>query len=108
MAVSLSGEANHQAISAAVPGVEVVRLGVPRPTPELVEDADDVRHFRSKITALMADIRNQGYRRVHVFPAMPVSLAVEFGRQLLPKADPVMGVWDYQNGRFVPTLELSV
>jgi hypothetical protein len=27
----------------------------------LVEDADDVRHFRSKFAALMADIRNQGY-----------------------------------------------
>lgn len=108
LAVSLSGEVNRQAISAAVPGLEVVRLGVPSPTPELVEDADDVRHFRSKFTALMADIRNQGYRRVHVFPAMPVSLAVELGRQLLPKADPAMGVWDYQDGGFVPTLELKV
>ena len=108
LAVSLSGEVDRQALGAAVPGLEVVRLGVPSPTPELVEDADDVRHFRSKITALMADIRNQGYRRVHVFPAMPLSLAVEFGRQLLPKADPAMGVWDYQEGVFVPTLEVKV
>jgi hypothetical protein len=108
LTVSLSGEVDRQALGAAVPGLEVVRLGVPSPTPELVEDADDVRHFRSKFTALMADIRNQGYRRVHVFPAMPLSLAVEFGRQLLPKADPTMGVWDYQEGVFVPTLEVKV
>jgi SMODS-associated and fused to various effectors sensor domain len=108
LAVSLSGEVDSQAVHAAVPGLNIVRLGVPRPTPELVEDADDVRHFRSKFTALMADIRNQGYRRVHVFPAMPLSLAVEFGRQLLPKADPAMGVWDYQERAFVPTLELKV
>ncbi|MBN8511223.1 MAG: SAVED domain-containing protein [Burkholderiales bacterium] len=90
MAISLSGEVDRLAVSAAVPGLEVVRLGVSSPTPELVEDADDVRHFRSKFTALMADIRNQGYRRVHVFPAMPLSLAVEFGRQLLLKADPAI------------------
>ena len=108
LAVSLSGDVDRQAISIAVPGLDVVRLGVPNPTPELVEDADDVRHFRSKFTALMADIRNRGHRRVHVFPAMPVSLAVEFGRQLLPKADPAIGVWDYQDGRFVPTLQLQV
>lgn len=108
LAVSLSGEVDRQALGAAVPGLEVVRLCVPSPTPELVEDADDVRHFRSKFTAVMADIRNQGYRRVHVFPAMPLSLAVEFGRQLLPKADPAMGVWDYQEGVFVPTLEVKV
>ena len=106
LAVSLSGEIDRKAIAAVVPGLDVVRFGVPSPTPELVEDADDVRHFRSKFTALMADIRNKGYRRVHVFPAMPLALAVEFGRQRLPKADPSMGVWDYQEGQFVPTLQL--
>jgi len=108
LAVSFSGEVDRKAIDAAVPGLDVVRFGVPSPTPELVEDADDIRHFRSKFTALMADIRNKGYRRVHVFPAMPLSLAVEFGRQLLPKADPAMGVWDYQEGQFVPTLLVQV
>lgn len=108
LAISLSGEINCEAIRAAVPDVQVVRLGVPNPTPELVEDADDVRHFRSKFTALMADIRNQGYGRAHVFPAMPLSLAVEFGRQLLPKADPAMVLWDYQCERFVQTLQVQV
>jgi hypothetical protein len=108
LAICLSGEVDRRAISAAVPGMEVVRLGVATPTPELVEDAQDVRHFRSTFTALMAEIRNQGYRRVHVFPAMPLSLAVEFGRQLLPKADPAMVVWDYQDARFLLTLQLQI
>ncbi len=45
---------------------------------------------------------------MHVFPAMPLSPAVEFGRQLLPKADPTIGVWDFQDGRFVPTLQLQI
>ena len=106
VAVSLSGEVDRSAIGAAVPGLDVVRFGVPSPTPELVEDDADVCHFRSKFTAFMALLRNKGYRRVHVFPAMPLSLAVEFGRQLLPKADPAIDVWDIQDGRFVPTLQL--
>lgn len=107
VAMSLSGEVKPDAIASAMPGVPIVRFGVRSPTPALVEDADDVRHFRSKFNAFMAEVRNQGYRRMHVFPAMPMSLAVEFGRQLLPKADPTIGVWDLQDGRFVPTLQLQ-
>lgn len=108
MAVCLSGEIRREDIAAVLPGVPVARFGVPSPTPALVEDADDIRRFRSAFTAFMARVRNAGYRRMHVFPAMPLSLAVEFGRQLLPKADPKIGVWDFQEGRFVPTLELQV
>lgn len=108
LVISLSGEVNQQAVKAVVPGLPVVRFGVYTPTPALVEDAEDIRHFRKQFTALMAKIRNQGYRRVHVFPAMPLSLAVEFGRQLLPAADPKLEIWDIQDGQFVRTLELQL
>jgi hypothetical protein len=108
LAMSLSGEVSTEAVAAGVPGLPVVRFGVPLPSPSLVEDADDVRGFRNVFTTLMAAVRNQGYRRVHVFPAMPLSLAVEFGRQLLPKVDPVVKVWDFQNVAFVRTLEVVV
>lgn len=108
VAMSLSGEVSPDAIAIAAPGLTVVRFGVNNPTPVLVESADDVRHFRSRFTAFMAEVRNKGYRRMHVFPAIPLSLAVEFGRQLLPKADPLIGIWDFQDGKFVPTLELQL
>jgi hypothetical protein len=107
VAMSLSGEINTSIVENALPGSQVVRFGVARPSPALVEDAADVRHFRSKFNAFMAQVRNQGYQRMHVFPAMPLSLAVELGRQLLPKADLAIGVWDLQDGRFVPTLQLQ-
>jgi len=104
----LSGEVAVAAVEAAVPDVPVVRFGVPSPTPALVESADDIRHFRSRFTAFMAAVRNAGYREMHVFPAMPLSLSVEFGRQLLPKVDPSLEVWDFQEGSFVKLLTLSV
>lgn len=72
----------------------------------LVEDPEDNDHFRTKFTELMAQVRNLGHKRVQVFPAMPLSLAVEFGRQILPKADPAIEVWDYQDNRFMKPLEL--
>jgi len=106
--VSMSGEVDRIAVEAVVPGMQVVRFGVPAPTPHLVEDAEDVLHFRTQFTALMAEIRNKGYKRIHVFPAMPLSHSVEFGRQLLPKVDPEIEVWDFNDGAFNRMLTLQV
>jgi hypothetical protein len=106
--MSFSGEVDRDAVEQALPGRPQVRFGAGTPNPNLVEDADDVRHFRTQLGSLLASIRNAGYRRVHVFPAMPLSFSVEFGRQLLPKADPAMEVWDYQQGKFVHALRLKV
>ena len=108
LVMSLSGVVALDAVEAAVTGIPVVHFRVPRPAPTLVEDPEDVRHFRSKFTELMALVRNQGYRRIQLFPAMPLSLAVELGRQLLPKVDPEIHVWDLQNSRFVPSLQIQV
>jgi hypothetical protein len=45
---------------------------------------------------------------LHVFPAMPVALAVEFGRVIMPKADMKVQVYDQNQalGGFVPALTL--
>jgi hypothetical protein len=104
---SLSGEIRDSDVMAAIPGAPIIRFGVVSPTPMLVEDAEDVRQFRTDITKFLAQVRNAGYRRLEVFPAMPLSLAVEFGRQLLPKADPAISVWDYQDSKFTRALDLQ-
>lgn len=96
------------AVEEVVPGLPIVQFRVGKPTPMLVQEAADILRFRGRFTELMAEIRNQGYRRVHVFPAMPVSLAVEMGRQLLPKADPEMEIWDFhESKRFIRTVTIS-
>ena len=33
---------------------------------------------------------------ISLFPAVPISVAVQLGRVLLPKADPVIRVYDYR------------
>ena len=45
---------------------------------------------------------------IHVFPAMPVALAVEFGRVMMPKADLPLRIYDQnqQLGGFVQALDL--
>lgn len=108
VAISVSAEVLLPAVEAAAAGMPVVSFRVPNPRPNVVEDAEDVRHFRSQFTNFMAEVRNKGYRCIHLFPAMPLSLAVELGRQLLPKADPLVDVWDFQDStRFIHVLQLD-
>jgi hypothetical protein len=104
----LSGEISASAVADTVPGLPTVRFGIINPHPLFVESLDDIRHFRTRFGEFMAAIRNRGYRRIHVFPAMPLALAVEFGRQLLPKADPAIDVWDLHGERFIHTLQLQL
>lgn len=59
-----------------------------------LEDAR--RAFRVVMTQIMA--RTPQPLEVHVFPAMPLSTAVEFGRVRMPKADPRLVVYDEYNG----------
>lgn len=108
VALSLSSEVFVPAITDVVPDLPLVQFRVQMPTPMLVETAEDILHFRSKFTEFMTAVRSHGYKRVHLFPAMPLSLCVELGRQLMPKADPDVVVWDFQESRkFVRTLQLS-
>ncbi|MBV8665962.1 MAG: SAVED domain-containing protein [Burkholderiaceae bacterium] len=93
--------------SVAASGKPIVRFGVANPTPHLVEDESDIQHFRMVFVKFMAEVRNMGYKHIHLFPAMPLSLAVELGRQLLPKVEPTIDVWDAQHGKFVQTLQLD-
>jgi hypothetical protein len=49
------------------------------------------------------------HETLHVFPAMPVSAAVEFGRIRMPKADLPMIIYDQNHftGGFAPTITIS-
>lgn len=108
VAFSFSGEIQLDTISTALPDAQVVRFGVPAPSPLLIESAADIRHFRTRLTEFMAQVRNKGYSNIHVFPAVPLSLGVEFGRQLLPKVDPAINIWDFQEGAWKFMLELRI
>jgi len=61
-----------------------------------VRTREQVADFRTAVRGLFPRIRKAHGARatVHVFPALPNSLAVEFGRVLLPKADPRIEVYD--------------
>lgn len=67
--------------------------------------------FRAKFRILMDKIKMaQGHDNVlHVFPSVPVAIAVEIGRVWMPKADLPLYVYDENrvNQGFKKTLEIS-
>lgn len=75
-----------------------------------VRTAEDVGAFRAIAREVMTEIAGSypAGTKVHVLPAAPNSLCVEFGRLLLPKADPDLIVYDWNGdlGGWVEALTL--
>jgi hypothetical protein len=76
---------------------------------DVVRSPDDLIEFRKQARTAFAAIKaaNPTCGAIHVFPAVPVSIAVELGRVWMPKADLPLIVYDETPGcGFVPRLEV--
>lgn len=95
--VSVSGEVDSKLVIGGAPLGARYGLRVSRPAPDLVRAKEQVQLFGRLIRDLFDRIRARHGAGVvvHVFPALPNSLAVEFGRVLLPKIDPHLEVYDF-------------
>lgn len=81
--------------------VAVWYVTVPTPYNDIVKARQMLVEFRQAIRRLLDRIKAEhGHTTpIHVFPAMPVSLAVEFGRVRMPKADAPWVLYDEQQAR---------
>lgn len=86
-------------------------LTVPEPQNDVVRSPATLRAFRRSVRGVLDEIKaKHGHTTpLHVFPALPVSLAVEFGRVRMPKADMPWVLYDEQqlSGGFIPTFIIS-
>jgi hypothetical protein len=87
------------------------QVRVPEPNNDVVKTREMQADFRRVVRGVLDRIKAQhGHTMpVHVFPALPVSLAIEFGRARMPKADAPWVLYDEQQsqGGFVPAFTLS-
>lgn len=94
----LGADASIWSVSAVSPGNDMMRY------------PEDLAEFRTLIRKLNNEMKalHGSDARVHVFPAMPVSCAVDFGRVRMPKADLPMSIYDeVKNRGFVRRLEVD-
>ena len=85
-------------------------LSADAPGNDIIRHPDDQASYRKLLRGLFDRIKaaHGPAGDLHVFPAVPASLAVETGRVWMPKADLPMVVYDQQPGRgFVRTLRIA-
>jgi hypothetical protein len=107
---SLSATIKDERIEACLPGASIWRFCSPAPNNDFLKGRGQARLFRQEARRLLDRIKvSHGDKAtLHVFPAMPVALAVDFGRIIMPKADMRLQIYDQNQslGGFVPALAL--
>lgn len=88
---------------------EIALTGI-TPTPTFLRTREDLARFKDIYQASLREImRDHGIlNAIHFFPAVPAPIAVLCGRELFPKVDPRLLVYDYDKARGGFTLALEV
>jgi len=72
-------------------------MTIAHPRRDFLRAKEQLELFQNEWHTLLASIRATYGQRcdIHLFAAVPNSIAVEIGRSLLPKSDPYVVVYDY-------------
>lgn len=106
LAVSLSGSIRVEDVEKTVPGIPIATLEAGVKSAFVISKEDDLAAFVSSWRSLLAEIHQKyGHVKLHVFPAVPNSVAIEMGRCVHPKVMPTVNVWDFRGGKFFPSIE---
>jgi len=94
------------------PSAKVWNVTVELPHNDLVKSREHLSQLRALLRVIFDQIKAAHGRTtvLNVFPVMSVSLAVEFGRARMPKADMPWCIYDQNNerGGFVPALNIPL
>lgn len=78
---------------------------------DFIRSSAQLAQFRETVRKLMVAIKKKHGQAtpLNIFPAMPVSCAVEMGRARMPKADMPWIIYDqnHKEGKFIKALEIS-
>lgn len=91
---------DQRVIDVLGPDCSIWSVSNPNPGNDYIRTRGHLEDARTVFRAVMKQIKahNQEPQEIHVFPAMPLSTAVEFGRVRMPKADPNLIVYDEYKG----------
>lgn len=101
VAVSITGFVKPEDIEAACPGIPLIQLNASRYGSSVMDREENIHIFCQAWRELLAQIHTQyGRIKLHIFPAVPNSIAFEIGRSIHPKVAPEIQLWDYYKGAF--------
>jgi len=110
--MSLSGTIKEDRIKAVLgDSVSIWTMSIEEPYNDFLKSAKQLSIFRDQYKKLLDQIKaRHGENAVlNVFPAVPVSVALEMGRVRMPKADLKMIIFDHNRsaGGFVKAIEME-
>lgn len=108
LSATVTTERVHQVLG---PNAPVWRVTTPTPGNDVMHRREDLFAFRRAMRQAFDAIKAQHGQdaRIHVFPALPVSAAIEVGRTWMPKADLPLLIYDENRARggFEPRLTIG-
>jgi hypothetical protein len=111
--LSLSGTIDSHRIESvfAKPNYSEWQMTVASPSNDFLRSREQLQLFRQEFRTLLDRIKAKHGEAavIHVFPAVPISVAVELGRVRQPKADLPFVIYDQnrKSGGFMPTLTIG-
>jgi len=93
---SVSGRVDHRRVHEVIPDATIWELASMDPHNDVLQTREQLARFRQDVRMLWARVAEvHGLRAtVHVFPALPVSAAVEVGRVIQPKCTPRLHLYN--------------
>ncbi len=111
LVMSLSATISHDRIFSVLGNdVSIWELTIKEPNNDFMKSEVSLSEFRYQIRSVLDCIKmTQGCVDLHIFPAMPVSASVEFGRVWMPKADMPLVIYDEnkKKGGFYRTIKID-
>ena len=111
LVLSISGSVNKDRIKAVLgDGIAIWHIAAENPHNDVVRDPADLVAFRQLARSILNEIKAASPQAsaIHIFPAVPISIAVELGRVRMPKADLPLIIYDETKVRgFVARVAIS-
>ncbi|MFA6562702.1 MAG: SAVED domain-containing protein [Verrucomicrobiia bacterium] len=109
---SLSASVTDDRICAVLgDNTSIWKVTIAEPNNDFLKTKQQAQAFRQQMRRLLDRMKERHGEKavIHVFPAMPVALAVEFGRIIMPKADLPLAIYDQNRvlGGFVKALDVN-
>lgn len=100
--LSLSGTVHREEVAEALDYLPpIYTITIDRPRRDFLKTKMQLERFAQLWRSLLAEIRGAygANVEIHLFPAVPNSIAVEIGRAQLPKSDPPLHVYDHDKDK---------
>ena len=110
--ISLSATINNDRITSVLGNdCAIYTLTIASPFNDFLKSKKHLQDFSIVVRKLLNNIKSKynAQTPLHIFPAMPIAIAIELGRVWMPKADMPLVIYDENtvNGGFVKVVEIN-